>query len=68
MTKEEQKNIQSTIDEIWGKHDKNKDQLLNKIEARKFVISALGKLGHSFHSDQYDTLFSVFDKNNDEHI
>ena len=55
--------IQQCVTDVWSKFDKDNNEILDKIECRRFVISILGHNENSLSEEEFTTIFNEFDKN-----
>ena len=55
--------IHQTVIDIWSKFDRDNNEILDKVESRRFVDSILGKDAKTFTKFEFERLFKEFDKN-----
>ena len=54
--------LHQTVIDIWGKFDRDNNEILDKVESKRLVDSILGQNAKSFTNNQFETLFKKFDK------
>ena len=54
--------IQQCVTDIWSKFDKDNNEILDKIECKRFVSSILGHNAGSLSAEEFSTLFDEFDR------